>query len=342
LFGWDEDELLDPLEELGWLPPPPTLGGAGALGVGTEGGGGTEGACTEGVGTDGVGRDGASTDGDPPEGHETVATGVWTQSWARTGKTAAAKAAIAIALPMSRALLFMPAASPPYRFLATAANRVRRYRNLFRDAPAPGTWSWVFERGWFSVGGLESLRNDSHPRVEGERPKSEKMVCFRALESRRPNATRGDDRMAEDDEGLRQRLTRQGEEAVGKLAQDLLENPLFANTLAHAFEAREKAVQAQTVAMGALNLPSAADIERLTRRLRSVSQRLEGLEDGVERLDERLADVSAASDTAERLRRIEEQLQGLTAEVQGLAKRLPEESEPVSRDQERLEVPGEG
>jgi hypothetical protein len=153
LFGWDEDELLDPLEELGWLPPPPTLGGAGALGVGTEGGG-TEGACTEGVGTDGVGRDGASTDGDPPEGHETVATGVWTQSWARTGKTAAAKAAIAIALPMSRALLFMPAASPPYRFLATAANRVRRYRNLFRDAPAPGTWSWVFERGWFSVGGF--------------------------------------------------------------------------------------------------------------------------------------------------------------------------------------------
>ena len=67
-------------------------------------------------------------------------------------------------------------------------------------------------------------------------------------------------------------------------------------------------MQAQTVAMGALNLPSAADIERLTRRLRSVSQRLEGIEDGVERLDERLADVSAATDTAERLRRIEEQL----------------------------------
>jgi len=98
---------------------------------------------------------------------------------------------------------------------------------------------------------------------------------------------------------------------VGKLAQDLLENPLFANTLARAFEAREKAMQAQTVAMGALNLPSAADIERLTRRLRSVSQRLEGIEDGVERLDERLADVSAATDTAERLRRMEEQLEAV-------------------------------
>jgi len=29
------------------------------------------------------------------------------------------------------------------------------------------------------------------------------------------------------------------------------------------------------------------------------------------------------------------------AEVQGLAKRLPDDSEPVSRDQERLEVPSE-
>ena len=43
--------------------------------------------------------------------------------------------------------------------------------------------------------------------------------------------------------------------------------------------------QAQEVALGALNIPSAADIERLTRRLRSVSQRLEGIEDGVDRLD---------------------------------------------------------
>jgi predicted nucleic acid-binding Zn-ribbon protein len=147
--------------------------------------------------------------------------------------------------------------------------------------------------------------------------------------------------MTEDTSGLRERLAKQGEETLGKLAQDLLENPLFANTLSRAFEAREKAMQAQTVAMGALNLPSAADIERLTRRLRSVSQRLEGIEDGVERLDERLADVSAATDTAERLRRIEEQLEALTAEVQGLAKRLPDDSEPVSRDQERLEVPSE-
>ena len=95
------------------------------------------------------------------------------------------------------------------------------------------------------------------------------------------------------DEGLRGRLAKQGEDALGKLAQDLLENPLVNGALTRAFDAREKATQAQEAALGALNIPSAADIERLTRRLRSVSQRLEGIEDGVDRLDQRLADLKA-------------------------------------------------
>src|SRR4051794_30608594 len=98
---------------------------------------------------------------------------------------------------------------------------------------------------------------------------------------------------AEGEGGLRERITRQGEDALGKLAQDLLENPLINGALARAFEAREKAVQAQEVAMGALNIPSAADVERLTRRLRPVSNRLEGLEEGVDRLDQRLAGLQA-------------------------------------------------
>src|SRR2546423_14544150 len=88
------------------------------------------------------------------------------------------------------------------------------------------------------------------------------------------------------DEGIRSRLTRQGEAAFGKLAQDLLENPLINGAITRAFDAREKAAQAQEVAMGALNLPSAAALERLTRRVRSVSQRLEGLEDGLDRLED--------------------------------------------------------
>ena len=89
-------------------------------------------------------------------------------------------------------------------------------------------------------------------------------------------------------DSVRDKLARSSEDALGKLAQDLLENPLVNGAISRAFEARERAVQAQEAAMGALNIPSAADIERLTRRLRSVSQRLEGIEDGVDRLDQRL------------------------------------------------------
>src|SRR3954454_12733589 len=120
--------------------------------------------------------------------------------------------------------------------------------------------------------------------------------------------------MADDSsgEGLRRRLARSGEDALGKLAQDLLENPLVNGALTRAFEAREKAAQAQEAAMGALNLPSAADIERLTRRVRSVSQRLEGIEDAVDRLDERLANTGLAGIEA-KLDEIAAQLEELSA-----------------------------
>src|SRR5688500_1555428 len=116
--------------------------------------------------------------------------------------------------------------------------------------------------------------------------------------------------MTDENKGARERLQSGGEEALGKLAQNLLENPLVTGAISRAFEAREKAVQAQEVAFSALNIPSAADIERLTRRVRSVSQRLEGIEDGVDRLDDRLARLSGSTDVEGRLGAIEGQLAG--------------------------------
>ena len=119
-------------------------------------------------------------------------------------------------------------------------------------------------------------------------------------------------------EGLRDRITSQGQDTLGKLAQDLLENPLVHGALARAFEAREKAAQAQEVAMGALNLPSAADLERLTRRVRSLSQRLEGIEDGVDRLDEHLASLSGSAGLGTRLDAIQERLDEIAQELAAL------------------------
>ncbi len=85
--------------------------------------------------------------------------------------------------------------------------------------------------------------------------------------------------------GLRGRIANGAEDRLGRALTDLLDSPVVSGAIGRAFDAREKAAQAQELAMGALNLPSATDIERLTRRLRSFSQRLEGIEDGVSRID---------------------------------------------------------
>jgi hypothetical protein len=116
---------------------------------------------------------------------------------------------------------------------------------------------------------------------------------------------------------LRERLAGAGEDSLGKALSELLDNPLLTGAIGRAFDAREKAAQAQEVAMGALNLPSAADIERLTRRLRAVSQRLEGIEDGVHRLDRALASHGVES----RLSKIEEQLGTLAKKLGQAAER---------------------
>ncbi|MDQ3936214.1 MAG: hypothetical protein M3340_16465 [Actinomycetota bacterium] len=160
---------------------------------------------------------------------------------------------------------------------------------------------------------------------------------------------------AHEADGIRERLTRQGEEALGKLAEELVGNPVLGAAVSRAFEAREKAVQAQEAAMGALGIPSAADIERLTRRLRSVSQRIEGVEDGVDRLDMRLERIEAGvnaldgrlgdeggpggpggqlADTGELAARLDEIARDLAALRQAVAPG----SEPPPRAQERLTV----
>ena len=113
-----------------------------------------------------------------------------------------------------------------------------------------------------------------------------------------------------DDNSIK-RVTKQGEEAIGKLAQELLENPVVSSALGKAFETRERAMRAQEVAMSALNIPSASDIERLTRRVRSVSQRLEAIEDGLDRLQSRLQNAGDTSALEDRLTRIEAGLERL-------------------------------
>jgi CRP-like cAMP-binding protein len=143
--------------------------------------------------------------------------------------------------------------------------------------------------------------------------------------------------VAEREERIVDRLSRQGEEALGRIAEELIANPMVNAAITRTFEARERAVQAQEAAMGALNIPSAADVERLTRRLRSVSQRLEGVEDALDRIEERLA---AAADTAGGAgsAAVEQRLEEIARDLAALREAVAPAEEPVSRAQERLTV----
>ena len=89
--------------------------------------------------------------------------------------------------------------------------------------------------------------------------------------------------------------------------------------------------------MGALNIPSAADVERLTRRLRSVSQRLEGIEDALDRLE-----VKAAQAGTPRARRTPRpstaRLDEIARDLAALREAVAPGADPVPRAQERLTV----
>jgi len=91
----------------------------------------------------------------------------------------------------------------------------------------------------------------------------------------------------DDQEGLRAR----SEQAIGEFAQALLDSNVLENAVAAAFGAREKALEAQHAAMSALNLPSAGDLERFERRLRSFSHRLEEVEDQIDRVSRDLGEM---------------------------------------------------
>jgi septal ring factor EnvC (AmiA/AmiB activator) len=140
------------------------------------------------------------------------------------------------------------------------------------------------------------------------------------------------------DEGLKDRLSRQGEEAIGKVVEELISNPMVNSALTRALDAREKASHAQEAAMGALGIPSAADVERLTRRLRSVSQRLEGIEDSIDRLEERLRAIDERMADRPGDEGVERRLDEIARDLAALRDAVAPPGEPMPRAQERLTV----
>jgi hypothetical protein len=103
-------------------------------------------------------------------------------------------------------------------------------------------------------------------------------------------------------------VTKIGTSALERAADEFANNPLLTGAASRLFDLRDRAVVVQEQTMSLLNVPTAAHIERLTRRVRSVSQRLEGIEDAVDRVAQ---DTSVAGIEA-RLSAIEEQLAAIS------------------------------
>jgi hypothetical protein len=99
-------------------------------------------------------------------------------------------------------------------------------------------------------------------------------------------------------EGIRERISSRGEGALGELAQFLVDNPWMNQALQVAFGARERASQAGAQAIRNLNLPTGNDVDRLVRRLRAVSERLEAVEDAVDRLGQEVAELRRQRDSS--------------------------------------------
>jgi len=98
--------------------------------------------------------------------------------------------------------------------------------------------------------------------------------------------------MAEDGgDGIKDRISSRGEDALGELAQFLIDNPWVNQALQVAFGARERASTVGANAIRNLNLPTGNDVDRLARRLRAVSERLEAVEDALDELGRELAEL---------------------------------------------------
>jgi chromosome segregation ATPase len=101
------------------------------------------------------------------------------------------------------------------------------------------------------------------------------------------------DDYVEDGDGVAEgdSLRARSEQAIGEIAQALIDSPHLHSALQAAFGARDRAIEAQQAAMSALNLPSAGDVERLERRIRSFSQRLEDVEEQLDDLSRELGSL---------------------------------------------------
>lgn len=108
-----------------------------------------------------------------------------------------------------------------------------------------------------------------------------------------------------EDEGIGERVRSAGGQVASGLADLVISSPVFGQAVSAAAAARDRAIEAQNAVRGALNLSSQEEADRLERRLRVLSNRLEETED---RLDDALEELRGLK-TEER-RNLKPQVEG--------------------------------
>jgi hypothetical protein len=103
--------------------------------------------------------------------------------------------------------------------------------------------------------------------------------------------------------GSKEQSSARSEDTLGDLADFLLDNPWLNQALQLALGARERASQAGAEVMRNVGVPTAADVDRLTRRVRGLSERLESVEDKLDALNEELVELRRLLRTPSRPRR---------------------------------------
>jgi hypothetical protein len=91
-----------------------------------------------------------------------------------------------------------------------------------------------------------------------------------------------------EDETILKRLYGFGEEALGRLAEDMLANPrvaeAFSRALQKAFDTKGRVDRNMQTVLGLLNLPSRADVSRILTKLEAIQGSLVNLNLKVDRL----------------------------------------------------------
>ena len=88
-------------------------------------------------------------------------------------------------------------------------------------------------------------------------------------------------------------------EQVSKALEPLVDQPLTQRLLSEASALRDRTVRAQEATLAALNLPTAADLAKLERRVKSLSDALGDLSDRLDRLESQVRRLDKAVDNGD-------------------------------------------